>query len=48
VSSIYRPFFTQNVVFRLSAAALLPGDGYEQMFGDDTQYSILANLVLTY
>jgi hypothetical protein len=48
VSSIYRPFFTQNVVFRLSAAALVPGDGYEQMFGDDTQYSILANLVLTY
>jgi hypothetical protein len=48
VSSIYRPFFTQNVVFRLSAAALIPGDGYEQMFGDATQYSILANLVLTY
>jgi len=48
VSSIYRPFFTQNVVFRLSAAALVPGDGYEQMFGDDLQYSILANLVLTY
>ena len=48
VSSIYRPFFTQNIVFRLSAAALFPGDGYQQMFGDDTQYSILANLVLTY
>ena len=47
-ASIYRPFFSQNVVFRLSAAALLPGEGYEQMFGDDTQYSILANLVLTY
>jgi hypothetical protein len=48
VSSIYRPFFTQNIVFRLSVAALEPGDGYEQMFGDDTQYSILGNLVLTY
>jgi hypothetical protein len=48
VSSIYRPFMTQNVIFRLSAAWLLPGDGYEQMFGDDTQYSILANLVLAY
>lgn len=48
VASIYRPFFSQNIVFRLSAAALIPGEGYEQMFGDDTQYSILANLVLTY
>lgn len=48
VASIYRPFMTQNVIFRLSAAMLLPGEGYQQMFGDDTQYSILANLVLAY
>ena len=48
VASIYRPFMTQNVIFRFSAAALLPGEGYEQMYGDDTQYSILANLVLAY
>ena len=48
VASIYRPFMTQNAIFRLSAAWLLPGDGYAQMFGDDTQYSILANLVLAY
>jgi len=48
VASIYRPFFSQNLVLRLSAAALIPGEGYEQMFGDRTQYSILANLVLTY
>ena len=48
VASIYRPFMTQNVIFRLSAAVLLPGDGYQQMFGDDTQYSILGNLVLAY
>ncbi len=48
VASIYRPFMTQNVVFRLSAAALLPGKGYEQLFGDEINYSVLANLVLTY
>jgi len=48
VASIYRPFMTQNAIVRVSAAWLLPGDGYEQMFGDDTQYSILANLVLAY
>ena len=33
---------------RLSAALLYPGEGFETMFGDDTQYSILANLVLAY
>ena len=48
VASIYRPFMTQNVILRLSAAALQPGKGYEQMFGDDVDYSILANLVLAY
>jgi hypothetical protein len=48
VASIYRPFMTQNAIVRVSAAWLLPGDGYAQMFGDDTQYSILANLVLAY
>ena len=39
---------TQNAILRVSAAWLLPGDGYEQMFGDDTQYTLLANLVLAY
>jgi hypothetical protein len=48
VASIYRPFMTQNVIFRLSAAALQPGKGYEQMFGDEIDYSVLANLVLAY
>jgi hypothetical protein len=48
VASIYRPFMTQNIIFRLSAAALIPGKGYEQMFDDETQYSILANLIITY
>lgn len=48
VSLIYRPHFTQNIVLRLSAAALFAGDGYEDLYGDDTSYSILGNLVLTY
>lgn len=47
-SAIYRPFFTQNVIFRLSGAALIPGDGFEELYGDETSYSILANLLLTY
>lgn len=48
VSGIYRPFFTQNIVFRLSGAVLYPGDGFKQLYGDDESYSILANLILTY
>ncbi len=50
VSWIYRPFFTQNIVFRLSGAALLPGDGFKDLYGQrhSTYYSVLANLVLTY
>jgi len=44
----WRPLATQNIVFRLSAAALLPGKGYEQLYGDETAYSILGNMVLTY
>ena len=47
---IYRPFATQNVVFRLSGATLLPGEGFKQLYetDDDFFYSVLANLVLTY
>jgi len=50
---IYRPFFTQNVVFRLSGAVLFAGDGFKDLYGeqnrnDDTYYTVLANLILTY
>jgi hypothetical protein len=49
---IYRPNFIQNFVFRLSGAALVPGEGFEDLFEnddrDDYYYSILFNGVLTY
>lgn len=49
---IYRPFFQQNVVFRLSGAALIAGEGTDDLFGsekdDDIFYSVLGNIVLTY
>ena len=53
VAAIYRPFFTQNVVFRLSGAALFPGSGFTDLYGeqrdqDDTFFSVQANLILTY
>jgi hypothetical protein len=44
----WRPLAIQNIVLRLSAAALLPGKGYEQLYRDEVAYSILGNLVLTY
>ncbi|WP_439816824.1 hypothetical protein [Zavarzinia sp. CC-PAN008] len=50
---IYRPLFTQNVVFRLSGAILVPGDGLYDLYnfrpnGDNLLYSVLANVVLNY
>jgi hypothetical protein len=45
---IWRPFMQQNVILRVSGAMLLPGKGFEQLFPDDTPYSVLTNLVLTY
>jgi len=48
LSLIYRPFTSQNVIVRFAAAALLPGDGYEALYGDETSFSVFANLVLAY
>lgn len=48
VATIWRPFFSQNIVFRASGAALLPGKGYKALFGDEIAYSVLLNLTLTY
>lgn len=51
-AAIWRPKATQNIVMRLSAAALIPGDGFRDLFarrGNEGQFfSILANVVLTY
>jgi hypothetical protein len=52
LSTIYRPWFTQNIVLRLSGAALLPGDGFQALFANsdrrDVYYSVQLNAVLTY
>ncbi len=50
VAWIYRPFFTQNVVVRLSGAVLRPGSGFKSLFGTDHSlyYSVLANVIVTY
>jgi hypothetical protein len=44
----WRPQAIQNVVARLSLAALIPGSGYEDLFDDEFAYSVLGNVVLTY
>ena len=45
---IWRPYFIQNIVLRLSGATLLPGAGYRDLYPDRHPYSVLANLVLSY
>lgn len=51
-AAIWRPKANQNLVFRLSAATLLAGDGFQDLFdkrgGGQEFVSILANVVLTY
>lgn len=52
ISTIWRPYFTQNVVIRASAAMLDPGKGFSNLFsnatGDDRYYSVLLNATLTF
>ncbi len=49
---IWRPKATQNIVFRLSGAVLVPGSGFRDLFansnGNQAYYSILANIILSY
>ena len=51
-AATWRPKATQNIVLRLSAAALLPGAGFRDLFANEGRhrnyYSILANAIVTY
>jgi hypothetical protein len=51
-ATIWRPKATQNIVMRLSAAALLPGGGFRDLFENRDRnrnyYSVLANVILSY
>ena len=52
VSTIWRPYFSQNVVVRASAAVFDPGKGFTDLFSsagrDKRFYSVLLNVVLSY
>jgi hypothetical protein len=51
-AAIWRPHASQNIVFRLSGAALLPGAGFRDLFTNSERnreyYSVLGNLILSY
>ena len=51
-AAIWRPKATQNIVMRLSAATLVPGDGFRDLFDNSEDhrnyYSVLANLIVSY
>jgi hypothetical protein len=47
----YRPFLSQNIVLSASVAALIPGQGFKQLYNTErlgVPYSILFNLILRY
>lgn len=52
VSTIYRPFMTQNIVLRVSGAIFDPGKGFRDLFAnaprDKRYYSVLVNAVLSF
>ena len=52
IASIWRPKATQNIVGRLSAAVLLPGKGFKDLFDnkerDKAYVSILANVIVSF
>ena len=51
-AAIWRPHASQNIVLRLSGAALLPGAGFRDLFTNSERnreyYSVLGNLILSY
>jgi hypothetical protein len=51
-AATWRPHFNQNLVFRASAALLLPGAGFKDLFENSPRtgsyYSVLFNAVLAY
>ncbi len=45
---LYRPFLNNNVQFRLGTAALLPGNGIKNIYGDNALYHGFTNVILQY
>jgi hypothetical protein len=45
---IYRPFLNNNVIINFGAACLLPGQGFRDLYTNDTLYSFFTGITLTY
>ncbi|MCB0338375.1 MAG: hypothetical protein KDD53_02170, partial [Bdellovibrionales bacterium] len=45
---IYRPFLNNNVELVFGGASLLPGDGLENLYGDQTLYHFFTDVILQY
>ena len=48
LSITYRPKTSQNIILRIAASTLIPGKGYERLYGTETPYSVFINLILAY
>jgi hypothetical protein len=48
LDAIWRPFATQNVIFRLSGSQMVRGPGYRAIYGGSNPYSVFALLILNY
>lgn len=48
LAATYRPLATQNLILSVSAATLLPGEGYRDIYDGRMAYSIFANIILSY
>ena len=45
---LYRPFLNNNIQVRLGVAALLPGKGLKNLYGNQTLYDVFTNLIFAY
>jgi hypothetical protein len=48
LDAIWRPFATQNVIFRLSGSEMVRGPGYRAIYGGSNPFSVFALLILNY
>ena len=45
---LYRPLLTNNVIIRIGSGVLIPEQGQENLFGNQTNYHAFTNLILQY
>lgn len=48
IGMLYRPFLNNNVIINAGAAALFPGQGFEDLYTNETLYSTFVGVTLTY